>query len=323
MMETLDISLYDLASKYHKEIKVNNTYQRNGNLWSLPKKRKLITSIIENNYVPEIILRKIGDNYEVIEGQQRCETITDFITGKLDLGGGTKTKVTYDVLNADYKEHFLRKGRINFVVLENQSDYQIRETFLNLNSAKNLNSAERRHAKGGVATMAVKEIMNNTNLKVFKNFKFTGVNRFGREDLILKLLAFEKLVKLDKSYHPYTRNTFSVKNLNTYLETVTTDIINNTKQMCTAILKTMGKMFPNETDLTKTSFQDLYIVVSSEIIKFDISDELYEQLGSRLMSKIYRYKADLSTGTKMTERLYKIDNAFKDWCRKNQIHKKV
>ena len=59
----------------------NKEFQRS-KAWSKERQQKLLDSIIKNLSIGALILGKTEDKFEVLDGQQRLQTIFDFIEGK-------------------------------------------------------------------------------------------------------------------------------------------------------------------------------------------------------------------------------------------------
>ncbi len=70
-------------------MKFDNAIQR-GLVWDLKRKSLLISSMMENYPIPPFYATKNGDEYDMLDGKQRCNTIRDFILGGKDGKGGFK-----------------------------------------------------------------------------------------------------------------------------------------------------------------------------------------------------------------------------------------
>lgn len=82
IMNQIDIEHYNFKPEYQREI-----------CWNSDTKNNLIKSIMENKFIPEIILYKLQTNqksrednyiYEVIDGQHRLTTIHSFVNPTID-----------------------------------------------------------------------------------------------------------------------------------------------------------------------------------------------------------------------------------------------
>src|SRR5262245_20484388 len=62
-------------------------FQR-GAVWSRPKQRRLVDSILRSWYVPPIhVVRTEDDEQIVLDGQQRLRAIYDFVQGRITVDG--------------------------------------------------------------------------------------------------------------------------------------------------------------------------------------------------------------------------------------------
>jgi len=67
---------------------VNRDYQREEGVWSSEDKKHLIDTVLKDLDIPKIYLRKVGEKEcEIIDGQQRIQTIWDFKDNKIALAG--------------------------------------------------------------------------------------------------------------------------------------------------------------------------------------------------------------------------------------------
>src|SRR4051794_6550036 len=65
-------------------------FQR-GEVWSRPKQRLLIDSVLRDWYVPPIHLVRLPDNRQVVlDGQQRLRAIDEFVRGRFPADGATQ-----------------------------------------------------------------------------------------------------------------------------------------------------------------------------------------------------------------------------------------
>lgn len=104
---------------YHEEFIVRPPYQRK-NVWSVKKQQALLDSLFRRYYIPRIVMREVrlseeSTVNEVIDGQQRINTVQQFFNNKLSLPkslddeylglGGT----FYEDLNADIRRFIDRE----------------------------------------------------------------------------------------------------------------------------------------------------------------------------------------------------------------------
>jgi uncharacterized protein with ParB-like and HNH nuclease domain len=60
----------------------NKEFQRS-KAWSKERQQRLLDSVIKNLSIGALILRKTGDKFEILDGQQRLQTIFDFIEERI------------------------------------------------------------------------------------------------------------------------------------------------------------------------------------------------------------------------------------------------
>ncbi|RPB30876.1 DUF262 domain-containing protein, partial [Vibrio vulnificus] len=70
-----------------EEIDLKPEFQR-GEVWTTPKKRLLIDSILRDWHIPPLHLVELSDGRnEVLDGQQRLTAIRDFMNNKFSIDG--------------------------------------------------------------------------------------------------------------------------------------------------------------------------------------------------------------------------------------------
>lgn len=73
-----------LYETYKKgQINLNPPYQRNF-IWSISDQQYLIDSIQKKHPIPNFFLLKAGENFEMVDGQQRSRTILSFVDGQFE-----------------------------------------------------------------------------------------------------------------------------------------------------------------------------------------------------------------------------------------------
>ena len=132
---------------------LNPDFQRRS-VWPPAAKTYLIDTILRHRPMPNIMVRTVTDletrrsRREVVDGQQRLNTIRDFANGKLTLGrhAGEYAGKTYEELSDHEQTDFLQY-RIGAEQLFNADDEVVLDTFRRLNSYSYvLNAQELRHA---------------------------------------------------------------------------------------------------------------------------------------------------------------------------------
>lgn len=173
-------------------IKLDPTYQRYGDIWTLEKKQLLIDSIINNYDIPKMYFhvyspkerKKTGIDYAVIDGRQRLETIWKFINGDFPLDKKFAylkdetvklSELTYQDIAKDYPKIKIIFDSFVLPIIGVETDDLdlIDDMFSRLNEAVPLNGAEKRNAFGGDMATAIREIS--------KHKLFTERVRFGNK----------------------------------------------------------------------------------------------------------------------------------------------
>lgn len=189
-------------------IDLSPTYQREGGIWNDDKRQLLIDTIINRFDVPKIYVHQFAQRvvkdgkpleYAVIDGKQRLETLFRFIEGKFALDsefeylhadGIAAGNMTYSDLGRAYpdlKTDF-DSSPLDVVVIQTDDIELIEEMFSRLNEAVPLNAAEKRNAKGGPVSAAVRKLSEHgfwQNKVPFPN------TRYRHYDLAAKMLYIE------------------------------------------------------------------------------------------------------------------------------------
>lgn len=140
-----------------KQIIVNRDYQRSDKVWPPAAKSFLIETILLGYPVPKMSLHQVTDiksketKKEIVDGQQRTETIYEFYSNSLELSNKLElvdaAGKKFETLSDELKLKFLSYSLAVDLFVEATPD-QIRETFRRINSYTiPLNPEEQRHAK--------------------------------------------------------------------------------------------------------------------------------------------------------------------------------
>lgn len=180
------------------KFKFSDEYQRSGIIWDIPKKQKLIDSILHNYPVGTLVLIKRGKNrFEVVDGQQRLRIIKEFI--KKDC----KWKTSKDSLYPEESYRELKKEdsigpdfeayKIWYIPIpDSATDEQICDIFVRLQEGIPTNTAEKLNAmRGKIRNLVFK-------LKDLPFFRKTSVkeHRFNYRE-VLAYCALMELVFLN------------------------------------------------------------------------------------------------------------------------------
>lgn len=182
-----------------EDIDLQPEFQRQ-EVWSLPKKRRLIDTVIRGWSIPPVHLVMTPDNkLEVLDGQQRLAAIRDFLAGKFSIDGNiTPEDESVSLLHGQFyhsldsyvrrriDQYTLRCFRISDFAPEEPS-----ELFYRLNQPTMLTAGEQRNALYGPARAELKELVkyflqlgNNRNSIGFSN------SRLSYDDILARFLFF-------------------------------------------------------------------------------------------------------------------------------------
>lgn len=139
-------------------------FQR-GAVWSRPKQRLLIDSILRNWYVPPIHVVRIDEDTQVVlDGQQRLRAIQHFMLGRFPVDGKTEPASDairelggkrYDELPPKVRGRFDR-FTLRLFELDDYEPEEPSELFFRLNQPATLTEAEKRNAFFGDARQQVR-----------------------------------------------------------------------------------------------------------------------------------------------------------------------
>jgi hypothetical protein len=155
----VDESKYSIAELLdwckRKELVVNTDYQRGGGLWPTPAKSYFIDTILKEFPFPKVYFHERLDRdtrrprREIVDGQQRLNTIADFVDGKFALG---KNAIgfegqTFNDLPEEQKGAFY-SYTVLVDVIRNAERSDILQMFRRMNAfTLPLNAAEKRHSE--------------------------------------------------------------------------------------------------------------------------------------------------------------------------------
>lgn len=196
----------NMLMKMFKQLDFNVEYQRSPEVWKRPKKQRLIDSILRDFTIGMIFLRKEGDRYEILDGQQRLRALFEF-TGNFgkDKMFSTLSKTpgfgnkTYE----DLKKDIVKWGDFNsFTVptflVEYMNDEDTASLFLRLQEGMPLNMAEKLNAMRGEIRNLIFKLSRHALLKKTNIDK----KRFGHRLVCAQIYFMELNGDLD-SEPPY------------------------------------------------------------------------------------------------------------------------
>ncbi len=206
-------------------IKMDPAYQRQGDIWTLEKRRLLIDTMINGFDVPKLYLHKFqtplveGDQsfeYAMIDGKQRTEAIFDFIENGFALDSDFKylhdeeidlSGLTYRELASqfpDIKQDF-DSFTLDVITIDTDDIELIEDLFSRLNEAMPLNAAEKRNARPGPLPQLVREISQH---RFFIRKLPFGNARYRHFDIIAKMLLMASRDAVADTKKAYLDNFF-------------------------------------------------------------------------------------------------------------------
>jgi len=172
-----DLTVHDLLQlKAQQMLFPNPEYQR-GAVWTPAQKKKLVDSVLRGYPIPLFYLHHIrqtagglvSERFEIIDGQQRINALSDFHDGAYKLFDPVKDEAearfpefvkkqpcpwgakSFRDFGDDLKEKFL-KTPLRIVKIETHEPNEARDLFVRLQSGMPLNSQEKRDAWPGQFT---------------------------------------------------------------------------------------------------------------------------------------------------------------------------
>ncbi|QSQ19293.1 DUF262 domain-containing protein [Pyxidicoccus parkwayensis] len=238
-------------------------YQRQGDIWPLPKRRLLIDSIINGYDLPKLYFHeftkpKLVDgkryDYAVIDGKQRLQSIFQFIKGEFTLDKETEyihdtsidlSGLSYQELAREQPTLKIKFDSFTLPISTIQTDdiQYIEEMFSRLNEAVPLNAAEKRNALQGPIPPASREL---ASLSFFKKKLPFDNARYRHYELATKFLYIqnrERLVDTKKAYLDEFVHEF------TDVEQKEVDALS---KKSVKVLRSMSSVFTDEDSLLKS-----------------------------------------------------------------------
>ena len=180
-------------------ITFDNAVQR-GYVWDVKRKSLLIHSMIAGYPIPSFYAAQNGDNYDMLDGQQRSKAITDFLEGRFELTDvpevevvnedGSKDMVDINTLKFDEMEETLRDEIIGYSLtvyyFDGITDDEISELFFRLNNGKPLSAIELTRVKA----KSMEDIKELGQHEIFKDaLTEKAMARYTNEDIVIKSYA--------------------------------------------------------------------------------------------------------------------------------------
>lgn len=196
-----------------KEMVLQPKYQRRRTGWPINAKTALIDTILNNYPIPPIYLRDYVTNKgkrrkEIIDGQQRISTITEFINDDFKL---SKVVSEEEFAGQYFSEMPLNEQQkyedfeVSFISIRGASDTDIISIFTRLNSySLPLNTQEKRNSKyAGELKTLVYEIASEYNT-FWTDFKILSENNIARmaDALLVSEIMYTILYGIKSSSSP-------------------------------------------------------------------------------------------------------------------------
>lgn len=187
-------SLLELRS--NNMLSVNPEYQR-GAVWTVAQKKKLIDSVLRGYPIPLIYLHHIKrqvaghlrEDFEVIDGQQRMNSLYEFNEGAFRLFDPVEDDaearfpsfvrdepcpwggIDFDHLDEDTRQRFLETP-LSVVLIETDNPNEARDLFVRLQAGMPLNAQEKRDAWPGKFTEFVLKIGGKPEITRYPGHEF-------------------------------------------------------------------------------------------------------------------------------------------------------
>lgn len=197
-------SIRNLIDLYEKnKLILDPPYQRNF-IWSKANQEQLIDSIIRNYPLPNLFFLKKGENYEVVDGQQRIRTIINYNKGILIPKNKDQRKSNID-LNAFLEYKLIRielTSLIEGVDLIEDFYARVNQTGLKINKPE-LAKAEYFYTEFLALNQELASCPEINSLDIFTE---AAIKRMNDIDFISELVAllnyglYEKKEKVDELY---------------------------------------------------------------------------------------------------------------------------
>ncbi len=185
-------------------------YQRQGDVWELPKRQLLVDSILNEFDIPKFYFHNTQDfedqggaerryKYAVIDGKQRLESIWKFMDDQYPLADDFElyedstvkaSGLRYSELASRYPrlQARLEAFKLPIYVVRTDDVEMIEEMFSRLNEAVPLNAPEKRNSRGGPLPPKIKQVAQHEFFRTRLPF---ANNRYRHLDLAAKFLYVE------------------------------------------------------------------------------------------------------------------------------------
>ena len=187
-----EIKTYKLIDFYRDQdlFIIRPPYQRK-NVWPPKQKKSLMSSFFNRHYVPNIVLREVFTpdhkaKYEVVDGQQRINTIQEFFSNDIRLPKGLNEDKRwagkiYEELTPEAKKHIENQNLVATLLtaltdpLNPNNQKTVAKVFWNLQQGKTLTNMEVEHSK-------LYSAARNFITKYADELSFDNVNYVAKDD---------------------------------------------------------------------------------------------------------------------------------------------
>ena len=283
-----------------------------GDLWDNTLKSNLIYSILADDYIPPIVLKKdIFDNFIVLDGKQRLLTIHSYISNKFLLSSDISNPYhgySFNELDSESKNKII-EYMMNVVIYQNISDSKKESIFYNLNNGEKIDLNRELFCY-----MSIKNNQKINNILELNFFKEKLSDLSIQKKFILLLSGIKLIFDDNKSISPDSLKIFSssIKNQDMLNETNMKKLISLSEYLNMAFLESKPYL--------KTTNLSIIIFIANIYMYFLPSEQFSSLIDTFFNSSNKEYqKLNSSSGTSSTNTQRKIQ-ILSDYINKNIIN---
>lgn len=245
-------------------------------VWSLDKEQKLIDTILKRWDIPKIYLNIIdGENFEVIDGQQRLSAIFKFYSNELPLSkvfSNTYGGLYYNDLPDKIKDIF-DDYELDLALISEATEEELKELFSRLQLGVPLNSAEKLNALPGQMRDFIKKLSEHT---FFSEKTPLRNHRYAFQAICAQLGMLEK--------HRFVAVKFADLE-EFYKNNLVFDENSTLAKRITKVIDTMDQIF----DARSSSFKNRAAVMSFYLLVTQLIDKNFEfnELSMKKLKQFY------------------------------------
>lgn len=204
-IQTDNFTINEIRTRGERHFIYNNMYQRT-EVWKPYQKRLLIDSILRGYPIGILFLRRNGNKFEVLDGQQRLKALFKFLQNDLPTDEESPLGIiTFRELQRKSNKiaDFLA-FKIPYTLIETQDEQIVGDVFTRLQEGTPLNVAEKLHAYTVAGKMKKFVVDVADNHPLFKKIGITP-KRFAHREIVANLALFELDGDLDSLDFPSFR----------------------------------------------------------------------------------------------------------------------